>query len=478
MLTNKHALSIKHFCLFIILPIILVRFISLGLYPLFDTTEARYGEIARIMFETGNWVTPQFDYNIPFWGKPPLHTWVSALSFSLFGINEFAARLPHFLTGLLCLISVHHFVKIHFLSNTAYKTSLILATTLGFLVATAMVMTDSLLLLAITLAMISFYHCYYKKSYFAGMLFFVALVIGMLAKGPVSIVLIGIPLVLWSLHTKQFWSAIKCLPWISGLILFITFTTPWYLLAEQSTPGFLKYFIWGEHVQRFLVSGWQGDLYGSAHQEAKGTIWLFWLAVAFPWSFIAIWLAFKHLKASIANKQSIEQDKMNRNTRLYFVYWLLAPMLLFTLAGNILPAYVLPSLPALAIVVAKSKISTRVLLRAALISASLFIAMIVYVTGGYSSKVSHKDVLSNLAQYQRSQPIFYWKKRPFSAQFYSQGSAQKVSNIPELIKVDALNPRYLLIVNMKDIPLISMHLNSRCTNFDKRKGFYLYQCGK
>ena len=51
------------------------------MYPLFDTTEARYGEIARIMYETQNWVTPQFDYNIPFWGKPPMQTWLSALSF-------------------------------------------------------------------------------------------------------------------------------------------------------------------------------------------------------------------------------------------------------------------------------------------------------------------------------------------------------------------------------------------------------------
>ncbi|MGB0836148.1 MAG: hypothetical protein ACPGR2_16670, partial [Psychrobium sp.] len=50
------------------LSVLLFRLISLGFYPLYDTTEARYGEIARIMLETGNWVTPQFDYNIPFWG--------------------------------------------------------------------------------------------------------------------------------------------------------------------------------------------------------------------------------------------------------------------------------------------------------------------------------------------------------------------------------------------------------------------------
>ncbi len=59
-----------------------------------DTTESRYAEIARKMLETGDWLMPQFDYGVPFWGKPPLSTWLSAASMAAFGVNEFAARLP------------------------------------------------------------------------------------------------------------------------------------------------------------------------------------------------------------------------------------------------------------------------------------------------------------------------------------------------------------------------------------------------
>ncbi len=69
--------------------------------PLNDVSEARYAEIARKMLETGNWVTPQHDYGVPFWAKPPLSTWLSAFSMKLFGVNEFAARLP----GLLFVSS-------------------------------------------------------------------------------------------------------------------------------------------------------------------------------------------------------------------------------------------------------------------------------------------------------------------------------------------------------------------------------------
>ncbi|HTM72428.1 MAG TPA: glycosyltransferase family 39 protein, partial [Pseudolabrys sp.] len=57
----------------------------MGLVPLMDTTEARYGEIARKMAELNDWVTPWFDYGVPYWGKPPLAFWLTATSFKVFG---------------------------------------------------------------------------------------------------------------------------------------------------------------------------------------------------------------------------------------------------------------------------------------------------------------------------------------------------------------------------------------------------------
>ena len=91
--------------------LLLLRLVSLGLYPLMDTTEARYGEMARIMLETGNWVTPMFDYSVPFWGKPPMFTWLSALGFEAMGVNEIGARMPHFLVGIAIIGLVFYFAK-------------------------------------------------------------------------------------------------------------------------------------------------------------------------------------------------------------------------------------------------------------------------------------------------------------------------------------------------------------------------------
>src|SRR5689334_9298035 len=97
----KNSPDLTRTVLITLVLLVLVRLLTLGYYPLFDTTEARYAEIARKMVELNDWVTPWFDYGVPFWGKPPLSFWLSALSIKLFGVNEFAPRLPHFLSGLL-----------------------------------------------------------------------------------------------------------------------------------------------------------------------------------------------------------------------------------------------------------------------------------------------------------------------------------------------------------------------------------------
>ena len=84
--SNKYLIAI--------VSLIILRAYLNSAIPLMDKTEARYAEISRIMVETNNWIVLQIDYGIPFWAKPPLSTWLSASSISLFGLNEFFVRLP------------------------------------------------------------------------------------------------------------------------------------------------------------------------------------------------------------------------------------------------------------------------------------------------------------------------------------------------------------------------------------------------
>jgi len=171
-------LSLTKIAITLVVTAIAIRLFTLGFFPLMDTTEARYGEMARIMAETGNWITPMFDYNVPFWGKPPLFTWMSAAGISIFGLNEFAVRIPHLLAGGLILSLVgllaYSIVPSRLSSERkqeAWLAAAILATTATFIVVTGAVMTDTALTLGITLSMVAFWLNYKNKSALWGNLF-------------------------------------------------------------------------------------------------------------------------------------------------------------------------------------------------------------------------------------------------------------------------------------------------------------------
>ena len=76
---------------FVLAGVVLVRLLTLPGYPILDRTEARYAYIGELMVQTGNWITPFIDHDVPFWAKPILSFWLTASSFSIFGINAFAA---------------------------------------------------------------------------------------------------------------------------------------------------------------------------------------------------------------------------------------------------------------------------------------------------------------------------------------------------------------------------------------------------
>jgi 4-amino-4-deoxy-L-arabinose transferase-like glycosyltransferase len=456
---SKISTSILYWATILILALIATRLVSLGLFPLYDTTEARYGEMARIMAETNNWITPQFDYNVPFWGKPPFQTWLSALSFSWFGVSEFSARLPHFMCGLITCALIFRFTKSLTNKNSAILSLLIITSSLGFILAIGMVMTDSALLMANTIAMVSFWQCYSQKDkVLSGHLFFVALALGMLIKGPVAIVLIVIALVCWSVWQKCFWEAIKALPWFSGMLLFLALTLPWYIWAEMRTPGFLEYFILGEHVQRFLVSGWQGDLYGSAHVKPRGMIWLYWLICACPWSFIVLSLIVKKYRGIKLPHSKGQVLGINK----YLICWMISPLLLFTLAGNILPIYVLPGFSALAVLVAINSQWSKASNYLALISLTLLVILIVILNSGLMNKKSESSLLGTDRSFSQNTELYYWKNRPFSAQFYSKGQAQLLDDEENLHVLLTSNNVFFIAIKNHDFKLLQNTLSPVC----------------
>lgn len=396
-----------------------IRLITLGAYPLMDTTEARYGEMARLMIETGNWVTPQFDYGVPFWGKPPLFTWMSAAGIELFGVNEFAVRSPHWLAGILVIALMAYLSKR--VGFSGLITSLVLATCGMFSIAAGAVMTDMALTLGMTLAMVGFYRCW-QGSKLWGYVGFLGLAVGLLSKGPLIIVLMGLAVTPWLMIQHGPIKAFKVLwqrfPLMGGTALMLAISLPWYLIAEAATPGFLNYFIVGEHFSRFLVSGWEGDLYGSAHDEVRGTIWLFWLYSAAPWSIILpilLWM----------KRSKLKQLAPEGNIVSFLICWMISPLILFTFSGNILPAYVLPGVPAMglliSILVSDIEDDKAWFKWSAGLVPILLIGAVIFIQVGTGDKKSDKVIFKHV---EPSIATYYIDSRPFSGQFYSAGQAK------------------------------------------------------
>ncbi|WP_417517949.1 ArnT family glycosyltransferase [Marinobacter sp.] len=419
----------------LILAVILVsRFISMALFPFADTTEPRYAEIARLMAETGDWITPWFEPGVPFWGKPPLSFWAQAASIKMLGISEFSLRFPSWLATLGMVWLVWRLARQLWSVQVAQWSSLVFGTMALTYISAGAVMTDAFLALGTTLTLVSFCLVMSGERGVWRWLFFLGMVIGLLSKGPLALVLTGIPMSLWLLLSwREATTYLRRLPWLGGTLITALLVCPWYVLAELKTPGFLDYFIIGEHIRRFLDPGWAGDLYGSAHNRPKGMIWIFWLWASFPWGIVALASLASALLSGKRN-EVLHTAISNPGVR-FLLLSAIAPMLFFTLAGNTLWTYILPSLPFTAILIGRrvSHWETSPLFRVrgglvALVPVLLSVFVGLAATGWTPVK-TEKELVSYYQQNRQAQdsPLMYLDNLPFSARFYSGGDALEVT---------------------------------------------------
>lgn len=449
-------LSVRRWVLFLFALVLIVRLVTLGAYPFFATTEPRYAEIARKMLETGNWVTPWFDHGVPFWGKPPLSFWGSAATMAVLGVNEFGARLAPFLATVATVALFWAWPgRDRFDQTLPVAAAVVTLSSLVGFVASGAVMTDMFMALGTTLSMVSFW---VSMNDAAGRTrwrwgFFIGLAIGLLAKGPVATVITGVALAGWVIGSpvSRLTTAWRWLPWVRGLILTALLTLPWYGLAEHRTPGFLQYFIVGEHFQRFLVSGWTGDLYGAGHAEPRGLIWWFGFGGFLPWTPLAM-LAWFYLIKSADTRHSRNADQTRvwlQGEWQYLLAWTLAPIIFFTMARNILEAYVLPGLPAFSLLASVLMLSAFQHPRVA--KAVWGLALLVPIWVGvmllcFPEVPALRSQKALLQSWQPSSALYYLGVRPLSANFYTGGKAQLVDKPEDFDRVLHLTGDVTLII--------------------------------
>ncbi|WP_367870178.1 ArnT family glycosyltransferase [Luteolibacter sp. Populi] len=413
------------------------RLVLLCFAPHTDPSESRYAEIARKMVETGDWITPQFDYGVPFWAKPPLAIWMSAAGMKLFGVNEFGSRIMLFLAALAVLALVADCARRELGREAGWRAALFLTGMPLFFFCSAAVMTDIALLLGSTLTMVCFRAAILGAPRWRGYGVFVGLAIGLLAKGPLAVVIAVPPMAAWLILSGRWRGSWKALPWVSGSLLMLALAVPWYVAAEHRTPGFLEYFLVGEHWKRFTVRGWQGDLYGNAHPVLPGMIWVDLFLGTCPWclGLLGAW----PWRGERLRRWMLETDARG----LYWLLWALWPVAFFTPARNIIATYPLPALPALALIladlVARRGATARRLHPGHPVIAGIGVAFVVLAMAvmlflpARAPKQSERALVRRFEK-ERSPGDFlvYYGPRKYSAEFYTEGGVRSTTSAAEL----------------------------------------------
>jgi len=468
---------------------VVARLLGMFDYPLHDPTEARYAEIPRLIIETGQWIMPPFDYGVPFWGKPPLTFWMTAISFQLFGYSEFAARLPVFLLAAAVLWLTYRFAQFLQGRDKAVFSVLVLISTALFFIASGAVMTDMALCFCVSLSMISFWQALHnpdamqakKWSYW----FFVGLGIGLLVKGPIVGVLVLLPLIAWTILEKQYLAVWQRIPWFKGSTVMLLIAVPWYIAAEIDSPGFINYFLVGEHFKRFVDAGWHGDLYGVAHKHPRGKIWLLWIFASFPWSFI--FLASLITWPFRKNKQQTLVAVSKSSWHRYLLFWAITPMVFFSLSGNILYTYVLPGLPAFAILVTEIlslRFSITVMQRSKWLLGTVFIPVIGLIFLGilraapdtFNFEKNQKPLVDFYQQSRSSDNsrLVYVGRRVYSIDFHTQGKAKRTDvNQLTLLWLQANTVEDYMIVPKSKLPSLPKGVLQACDTIKTYRNYVL-----
>jgi 4-amino-4-deoxy-L-arabinose transferase-like glycosyltransferase len=433
--------------------------------PLTDKTEARYGEVARLMAETGNWIVPQIDYGIPFWAKPPLSTWLSAGTIKLLGDTEFALRLPYWVMAILIALLLTPFG--HQKKINGLIPGIVLFTLPEFFLHAGVVSTDMTLSFSVALTMIGFWKFFHsEKSKNTGLLFFMGIGIGLLAKGPIIGVLIFPPLFLWCILQRISLKKIIQMPWVLGGLLCLLIALPWYYLMEVHSPGFIDYFIVGEHFLRFFDSSWSGDKYGFPKQQPLGIIWAFLLAGALPWSIALL----GQLKNGLKN---IWTDP----GQLFLWLWILWTPFFFTFSKSLIHTYTLPVMIPIALLITYHW-STFKRKKAFL---SIGVGLPILLLGAYFFKPAQTALKNSTDKYLVFHPkvkveeLYTLTYKSYSSQFYSRGKIKRIS--PDVLeKMLKDTSSFSIIMEKKSLKQIKPELLKKLKSLTVRRknGLYLF----
>jgi 4-amino-4-deoxy-L-arabinose transferase-like glycosyltransferase len=325
--------------LLLVLALAVIWFVPLGWRHLLPSDEGRYAEMAREMFLTGDWITPRYN-GYKYFEKPPLQTWLNALTFAWFGIGEWQARLYTALTGFAGVLLIGFTGARVFNAATGVFAAIVLATSpywnlMGHFNTLDMGLSFWMELTLCTLLLAQRPNLPSGQVRLWMWLCWASMALAVLSKGLVGLILPGAVLVLYTLIARD-WAVWKRLHLIGGLILFFAIATPWFVLVQQRNPEFLNFFFIVQQFKRYLTP----------EQNRPGAFYYFVpvILVGFlPWLSVSV--------QSIRHALRLPRQPNGFSPVTMMLVWTVFIFLFFSASHSKLLSYTLPIAPALALLI-------------------------------------------------------------------------------------------------------------------------------
>jgi hypothetical protein len=410
---------------------------------LVDDVDAVQATIAHNMLSSGDWVTARLD-GVAYLEKSPLIYWMMAVSFRIFGVHDWAARLPLALSVILLCWVTFRFARWAFGDDAGLYSGLALATCAGLFLFTRILIPDAIVTLTITVAIWAWLRLLDPDEPDSRKWAFVlgaSMGLGLLLKGLIAIVFPVLAGLAYTAITRQLFSlaAWKRLHIMLAIMVALVIALPWHVLATLRNPpylafslhagpgeyrGFFWFYFFNEHLLRFLNLRYPRD-YNTVPRLLFWALNLVWL---FPWSVYL--LATPTLSYTPTTRAG--------RARLMAVCWIAAVMVFFTFSTT-QEYYSMPIYPALALLIGSAlaaggrwiRIGSRLLLG---ITTVLFVALAAVlamvwrtpVVGDISQALSQNPDVYTLSMghiFDLTQGAFAFLKLPLALATAAFGSA-------------------------------------------------------
>ncbi|HLD50711.1 MAG TPA: glycosyltransferase family 39 protein [bacterium] len=308
--------------LFVIAALFLFFFL-LDKIPLWSSDEGRFGEIAREMLESKQFIVPHFNH-LPYLDKPVLAPLLTAGAYSLFGINALAARLVSVMAALLGIFFLHRFTRRLFDPRAADFSAVVLLTTAGYALVGRFAVIDMLMTFLLSMTLFCFMTAFFEQKrgyYLAG---YGLMGLAFLTKGLIALVLPAGIFLIFLLGTKNL-GELKRMRLVAGFAIIALVILPWILSISRQEPEFFNEFILKQHFSRFATGTF----------GRKRPFWFFapiLIASAFPWTCF--------LPAAIA--RGMKEELLKRRKLQFLLCWIAVVFVFFSIPKSKLPYYILP----------------------------------------------------------------------------------------------------------------------------------------